>query len=179
MFFIDHEIFPEGTGAKIRNLLLLCSALYVSYNVLFIYILKKENEQSGLMYKIASTLKHAAVNSYTFIEPFQKEFIISLVIAGVIMIISFILLGLPGGIIIGLLQKIGIGNNIQGDNLWPAALYVSLFWPLCFPIALLTKQYLIQQEYVGYAFLGLWSSGLLWMTAIVMSAFLLFGNKGE
>ncbi len=179
MFFVDHRFLPEETSAKIRNLLLLCSALYVSYNVLFIYILKKENEQSGIIYKIASGLKNFAVNSYTFIQPFQKEFIISIVIAAVIMVISFILVGMPGGLVIGAIQKLGIFNNIEGDNVWPAALYVSFFWPLCFPIAVLTKQYLIQHGYVGYALLGLSLSGLAWVLVVVTSVFFLFSNKSE
>ena len=177
MFFVDNRFVPEETGARIRNLLLMCSAVYISYNVLFIYILKKENEQSGIIYKIASGIKHFTLNSYTFIQPFQKEFITSLIIAAVIVIISFILLGMPGGIIISLLQKIGIGNNIEGDNAWPAALYISFFWPLCFPIAVLTKQFLIYHGHVGYAFFGLWLSGFIWVSAVVSSAFLLFSNK--
>jgi len=177
MLFVDNKFVPEETGAKIRNLLLLVSALYVSYNVFFIYILKKEKEQSGIIYKIASIVKHAAVNSYMFIQPFQKEFIISLVIAAAIMVVSFILVGLPGGLILGLLQKIGIGNTIQGDNVWPAALYLSFFWPLCFPVAVLTKNYLIQQGYVGYALTGLCLSGFAWIMLVVGSVFVLFGSR--
>ncbi|ABG60981.1 hypothetical protein [Cytophaga hutchinsonii] len=177
MFFTDHKFIPKETGGRIRNALLLCLALYVSYNVLFIYILKKENEQSGIIYKIASGIKYVSINSYTFIEPFQKEFIISLVIAAAIMMVSFILLGMPGGLIIGLLQKMGIGNNIQGDNVWPAALYVSLIWPLCFPIAVLTKNHLIQQGHIDYALLSLYLSGFLWVTVVISSTFLLFGNS--
>jgi len=177
MFFVDNKFLPDQIGARIRNLLLLCSALYVSYNVLLIYILKKENEHSGIIYKIAASIKHTAVNSHAFIQPFQKEFITSLIIAAVIMIISFILVGMPGGLIIAGLQKIGIGDSIEGDNTWQAALYLSFFWPLCFPVAVLTKNYLIHQGYVGYALTGLCLSGFAWIMLVVGSVFLLFGSR--
>jgi hypothetical protein len=176
MYFVDNRLVPEEIGARIRNLLLLCAAIYVSYNVLFIYIFKKKNQQSGIIYKIASGLKHFVENSYAFILPFQKEFMISLAIAAVIILISFILVGMPGGLLIGAIQKLGIFNTIKGDNVWPAALYASFFWPLCLPIAVLTKYYLIQQGYIGYALLGLCLSSLVWILAVVASVFLLFGN---
>jgi len=176
LFFTDHKFVPEGTGARIRNVLLLCAALYVSYNVLFIYILKKENEQSGIIYKIASGLKHVALNSYAFVQPFQKEFITSLIIAGVIIGISILILGMPGGLIIEVVQNIVPLKKIEGDNMWPAALYVSFFWPLCFPIAVLTKNYFIQYGYTGYAIAGLSVSGTIWILTIVASAFFMFAK---
>lgn len=177
MFFIDHKFVPAGTAARIRNLVLLGTALYVSYNVLFIYILRKEPQQTGLIYRVAAGLKHIAVNSYTFIQPFQKEFFTSLIIAAVIIGISILILGMPGGLIIEIVQNIIPLKKIEGDNMWPAALYVSFFWPLCFPIAVLTKKYFIQHGSVAYAAAGLWVSGSIWVLTVVSTAFFLFENK--
>jgi hypothetical protein len=63
--------------------------------------------------------------------------------------------------------------------MWPAALYISFFWPLCFPIAVFTKNYLIQNEHGVHPLAGLWISGSVWVRMIVASAFLLFVNKVE
>ncbi len=177
MFFVDHKFVPEGTGARIRNILLLCAALYVSYNVVSIYILKKEQQQSGLIYKVASSVKHSAMNTHEFIQPFQEEFITSLIIAAVIIGISILILGMPGGLIVEVVQNILPLKKIEGDNMWPAALYVSFFWPFCFPIAVLTKNYFIQHGCTGYVIAGLSVSGTIWVVAVVSSSFVLFANK--
>ncbi len=177
MFFTDHKVWPESTSAKLRNVLFLCTTMYVAYNVLFIYILKKEKEQNGIIYKIFSAIKNSAINSYTFIQPFQKEFIISLILAAVIIIVSFVLLGLPGGIIITALQKVGIFNRIEGDNIWPASIFISCLWPLCFPIATLAKNYLIQHEYSSYSLVGLCLSACVWIISIIIITASLFGKN--
>jgi hypothetical protein len=177
MFFIDHKFIPEGTGAKIKNLLLLSATLWVSYNVLFIYILKKEDEQSGLIYKIASGSKHVVLSAQTFIQPFQHDLFTSIITAGVIMGISILILGMPGGLIVEVVQNILPVKKIEGDDMWPAALYVSFFWPLCFPIAVLTKNYFIQHGYTGYEIAGVSISGTLWVTTIISSAFFLFAKS--
>ena len=179
MFFVDHKFVPQGTVARIRNLFLLCAVLYVSYNVLFIYILKKEKEQSGIIYKVAAGVKHSALNIHAFIQPFQQEFFTSLITAAIIIGISILIVGMPGGLIIEVVQNILPIKKIEGDNMWPAALYVSFFWPICFPVAVLVKNYLIQQNSTAYASQVFWIAGSLWVATIVYSAFFMFTGKGE
>ena len=51
----------------------------------------------------------------------------SVVIAAIIMIISFILVDLPVVIIMSAIQNIGIFNRIEGDDTLPAAIFFSFF----------------------------------------------------
>jgi hypothetical protein len=152
LFFIDNRFWPKTIGGKVWNILLLCLAVYVCYDILYIYILKKNNIQSGLIYNVAAFARKAVHSSQAFIQPVQKEFFISLIVTAVIIIISIVLVGLPGALLLSLLQKIGIGNNIQGDNVWPTAILLSIVWPFCFPAAVLAKRYFVLH---GYSFVSI------------------------
>jgi hypothetical protein len=151
LFFIDNRFWAKTTNGKVWNILLLCLALYVCYDILYIYILKKNNIQSGLIYNIAAFVQKAVHSAQVFIQPIRKEFFISLIAAAVIIIISLLLVGLPGALLLSLLQKIGIGNNIQGDNVWPTAILLSIVWPFSFPAAVLVKRYFVLH---GYSFVS-------------------------
>ncbi|MBC7450076.1 MAG: hypothetical protein H7259_01155, partial [Cytophagales bacterium] len=83
----------------------------------------------------------------TLIHPFQKELFIWLLIAAVIALISFLLVGLPGGAVLIAIEKTGLTSKIQGDNTWPAALFLSITWPFCLPAGVLVKHYLINNGY--------------------------------
>jgi len=163
MFFLDNKWWPEETISKITNALLLIAMFYVTYNIIYIYILKRKNQQSGIIYKMAAGTKNFVLNSHAFIQPFQKEFFISLIIAGAIIFISIVSVGLPGALIMMSVEKIGVFNPITGDNSWPATILVSIFWPMCFPVAVLTKNYLITYNYTQYTTLSLYLSGFLWI----------------
>ncbi len=177
MFLIANSWWPKETVSKIRNILLLGAMLYVMWNIIYIYILKRMNQKDGIIYKMAAGTKHFVLNSYVFIQPFKKEFAISLIVAGAIIFISMVLLGLPGALIIMGVEKTGIFNPIEGDNSWPAAIFTSFFWPMCFPVAVLTKNFLIKNNYTQYINLSLYLSGVLWVLCVILGTFLQFGNK--
>jgi hypothetical protein len=171
LFFIDNRFWPRTTNGKVWNILLLCLALYVCYDILYIYILKKNNIQSGLIYNIAAFVQKTVHSAQAFIQPVQKEFFISLIAAAVIIIISLLLVGLPGALLLSLLQKIGIGNNIQGDNVWPTAILLSIVWPFCFPAAVLVKRYFVLHRYsfvsIGY-FTTIFIWVVFWTTIVIL-----------
>ncbi len=145
---------------------MLVVGLYVIYNLLFIYLLKKQKEENGLIYKIIDTAEKAAHTFMIFIQPVQKELIISIFIAFVLIVISILLAGLPGAVILTLLQKIGLFTRVNGDNGWPCAILISILWPLCLPFAVLAKQYLVQHGYTGFAGLR-FLLGMLWIAIII------------
>ncbi|MDB5257067.1 MAG: hypothetical protein JWM14_1762 [Chitinophagaceae bacterium] len=166
MYLTDHSFTRASVGGKIRQGILLVVGLYVIYNILFIYLLKKQKEESGLIYKIIAFSEKAAHTFLTFIQPVQKEFIISIVIAFVLIVIGMLLAGLPGAVILALLQKMGLFTRVRGDSVWPCAILISMLWPLCLPFAVLVKQYLVQRGYAGFAGLR-FLLGMLWIIVIV------------
>jgi len=178
LYFIDHPVKNTSTLGKIKQGLLLVVSLFVLYNILFIYILKKKTEESGLFYKIivfAEKTGHAVVS---FQEPVQKEFIISVIIAFLLIVLGFLLSGLPGGLILSLLQKAGLLRGIQGDHVWPAAILLSILWPLCFPFAVLAKQFLLHRGYMGFTGLHI-ALGLLWIILMIPCIALLSKNNNS
>ncbi len=176
LYFIDHPFTRASVTGKIKQLVLLLLSVCVLYNVLFIYLLKKKKVENGLIYKIIAFAEKLIHDSMIFIQPIQKEFIISLIIAFVLIVLGMLLAGLPGAAVISVLQKTGLLHGIQGDNAWPAAILLSIAWPLCFPFAILTKQFLLHCSYVGFAGLSI-LLGLVWIVFIVPVTALLFTKK--
>lgn len=150
LYLTDHPFTRASTGGKIRQVVLLVVGLYVIYNVVFIYLLKKQKEESGLLYKIFTYGEKAVYAAMHFIQPIQKELLISIVIAVVLSVIGMIMAGLPGAAMLTFLQKIGLLQGVKGDSVWPAAILLSILWPLCFPIAILVKHYCALRGYAGF-----------------------------
>jgi hypothetical protein len=166
LYLTDHPFTRASVGGKIMQAILLVAGLYVLYNVLFIYVLKKRKEENGLIYKIFAYSEKLIQDAITFIQPIQKEFIISILIALVLIVIGMLLAGLPGAAILALLQKAGLFTRVRGDSLWPAAILISILLPLCLPFAVLAKQFLLQRGYAGFTGLRLLLS-MLWIVIIV------------
>ena len=175
MFLADHQLWPETTDAKIKNVILVLVTSFVLYNVVNIYILKKAKPESGLIYKIASKTKNAFSKAYAYIKPFQKELITSFIIAGVLISVSFILVGLPGALLLQIPVKLGIFKPIAGENAWPAALFVCFFSPLLMPLCVVIKHSLIRYGYITYSGIGwLISIGIFGISVLIVFTFLLF-----
>jgi len=174
LYLTDHPFTRASVGGKIRQVILLLAGLYVIYNVVFIYLLKKQKEESGLLYKIFAYGEKALHATMAFIQPIQKELLISIIIAVALAAIGMLLAGLPGAALLAFLQKVGLLRNVKGDSVWPTAILFSVLWPLSFPIAILVKHYCALRGYHGFTgFGGL--IGCSWMLlCIVLTS--LFGS---
>jgi hypothetical protein len=68
---------------------------------------------------------------------------------GIAAVSAFILMGLPGGVVVGLLDVIGLTPGAgAGDRAWPSAIIASLGLPLIIPLGIWLRQLL---ENAGYA----------------------------
>jgi hypothetical protein len=86
--------------------------------------------------------------------------------------IGLLLAGLPGGAFLLFLQKLGFFTRVKADGLWPAAIMLSILFPLCLPFAVLAKQFLLQCGYEGFAGLRI-LLGFLWIVVVTCSIALL------
>ncbi len=176
LFFIDNKLFTKEPFPIVRNLLLLIMALWISYNLITIYILKKEKQENGLVYQVASKTKKLSLAFHSYIQPFQKEFITWLLIATGLAFIGMILVGIPGYLWLAIPVKLGIVSEIKGDSAWPTALFISMVWPFLFPIGVLVKYHLIKMGYSNYAFpsfIGVLVGGII---ALITVTYLLAGK---
>lgn len=154
MFFVDHRFWPEEAGQKIFNIVLILFTLYLSYDAARIYLLKKEKEENAFVYKVASTGKKIYLNTVEHIRPFHKEFLTWLAIAGGIIVVSFVLLGMPGALLLEIPPLLKLAKPISGDSAWPAALLLSMLWPLLLPAGVLVKHALIRNGHSSFALAG-------------------------
>lgn len=176
LYFVDHPFTRASVTGKIKQLVLGSLSVYILYNILYIYLLKKEQVENGLIYKLIAFAKNFIHDAMASIQPAQKELIISLVIAFVCIVVGLLLVGLPGGAMINLLQKAGLLRGIKGDNVWPSAIHLSIAWPLCFPFSVLTKQFLGHCGFESFEGLSLLlSSG--WIIFMIVITGLLFTKK--
>ncbi len=177
MFLADHQLWPETTAAKIKNIVLLLVASFVIYNVVNIYILKKAKPESGMIYKVASKTHYGLSKAHAYIKPFQKELITSCIIAAVLISVSFILVGLPGALLLQIPVKLGIFKPITGDNAWPAALFLCFFSSLLIPLCVVIKHSLIRYGYITYSGIS-WmiGIGILGIVVLIIFTFLLFSK---
>src|SRR5689334_9632394 len=86
-----------------------------------------------------------------FIQPFQKELLVWTLVALGISVLSVLLMGLPGALLLEIPIRLRLCRPIKGDNAWPAALVVSVLWPIGIPVGVLVKHYLLQTAYAPYA----------------------------
>ena len=156
LFFIDNRIITKDPFTIIQNTLLFLLALWITYNLVTIYVFRKEKQESGLIYKLASKTKALGVSIYHHTQSFQKELIIWTIAAIGLSFLGLITMGLPGFFWLEIPVKLGIVSELKGDALWPSAIIISMLWPLFFPVGVLVKHQLIKMGYVSYAITGFW-----------------------
>jgi hypothetical protein len=161
VFFLDNKWFPKEIIFKIRNLLFLGLLLGIAYNLVSIYLLKKQAPEDGLIYKFVNIVSHYYHAGFAYIQPFKKEMLIAVIITVVVIFISLMLVGIPGQLLIEISKKLGNTKTISGDNSWPAAIFVSLIWPLFIPLGVIVKyeisknsQVLIANTAMAFTILG-------------------------
>lgn len=156
LFFIDNRIITKDPFTIIQNTLLFILGLWITYNLATIYVFRKEKQESGLIYKLASKTKSLGVSIYHLTQSFQKELIIWTIAAIALSFLGLITMGIPGFFWLEIPVKLGIVSELKGDALWPSAIAVSMLWPLFFPVGVLVKHQLIKMGYVSYAITGFW-----------------------
>jgi hypothetical protein len=167
MFMVDHTLIPKELFPLIRNIVLFVLALWICYDVVRIYVLQKQTQESGMVYKVAAKSKTCGLAFYYHIKPFQKEFVTWTLIAAGVAFLGMLLMGIPGYLLLAIPAKLGIVQELQGDDAWPAAILTSMLWPLFFPIGILVKQHLIKIGYLSYAFPGFLGTVLIGIIGVV------------
>ncbi len=167
LFMFDHALISTEVFPLICNIVLFFFALWISCDLLIIYILRKQTQESGIVYKIASKSKTYGLAFYYHIQPFQKEFVTWTLIAAGVAFLGMLLMGIPGYLLLAIPAKLGIVQELQGDDAWPAAILTSMLWPLFFPIGILVKQQLIKMGYLSYAFSGFLGTVLAGIIGVV------------
>ena len=70
----------------------------------------------------------------------------SLVAAGVA-VLSVVLMGLPGGLLLELYRALGITQRAMDiDQVWPAAIYASVLWPISIPAGHYLRQRFVRHH---------------------------------
>lgn len=149
LFFADHKFMPQGLAPKIRNLVLVCLFFTICYNLVSIYVLKRTAPETALVYKTAAAVKNAVDNFGAYIKPFKKELIVYSLIAAGLIVVSLLFVGIPGAFLLQIPVRLGICNPITGDSAWPAAILLSILWPLCLPAGIFLKNWLMVNNYTS------------------------------
>lgn len=173
-FLIDHSFLSGGIVPKIRNLVFVLLLITVCYNLITIYVLKRNSPESGLVYKSAGIFQNKIAGFRQFIQPYQKELLSYTIIAAGLSAAGLLLVGIPGQLLLDLAAKTGLVSPVKGDNKWPAAILLSVLWPICLPGGLLLKNYLLQQGYPSKSSNSLVLSlllGIPFMTGLVYALF--------
>jgi len=99
----------------------------------------------------------------------------SLWAVGIAAIGTFVLMGLPGALLLGLYHLLGLlPARIQGDRIWPAAVIISLVWPLGLPMGQLLAWV---GAIIGQAELLRWGTAVGWAAWIFAIGLLI--RRGE
>ncbi len=177
MYLVDHPFWPASIFSKIRNIGMVLVALYVTYNVATIYVLKNEKEENALVYRVASFGKTVYVKITDHIRPFQKEFLTWLAVAGGLAFLGLVLMGIPGALFLEIPSRLGLVSPIEGDNAWPAAICLAILWPFTLPAGVLVKHYLIRQGYTNWALTGWIGTVVGGIALLTVMMYLMFGKK--
>jgi hypothetical protein len=177
MFMIDHQWWPEAVTEKIRNVFLVLFALYLCYELANIHFLKKGKQENALVYKVASGGKKTFLKAAEYIRPFQKEFLIWLAVAAVLSFAGFITMGIIGYLWLEIPVQLGLATRIQGDNLWPATIFMAILWPFCLPAGVLVKHYLIRQGYTSWALTGWIGAAAGGIFLLIFLVYRMFGKR--
>jgi hypothetical protein len=156
LFFIDNTIITAEPLVIVRNIILFAVALWIVYDVVTIYVQKKQKQERGLVYIVVSKGRTYGFAFYEHILPFRKEFINWSLAAMVLMFLGIISLGITGYIWLAIPVALGLVSELAGDSAWPAAILLSLTWPLLLPIAVLIKHHLIKSGNSAVAVPAFW-----------------------
>ena len=74
------------------------------------------------------------------------------------MFIGLLLLGIPGAILLEIPKWLGLAQGIEGDGAWPAAILVSLMWPLFIPLGVIARHLLSTRGSMTLAKVSLWGT---------------------
>jgi hypothetical protein len=156
LFFIDNTIITAEPLVIVRNIILFALALWIVYDVVTIYVQKKQKQERGLVYIVASKSRTYGFAFYEHILPFRKEFTNWSLAAMVLMFLGIISLGITGYVWLAIPVALGLVSELAGDSAWPAAILMSLTWPLLLPIAVLVKHRLIKTGNSSMAVPAFW-----------------------
>jgi hypothetical protein len=179
LYFKDHSILSKRPLHIGLNLILLVLTLWICYNLATIYLLQTESPQSGLLYMLAAKCKHIGLSFYLHVQPFQKEFITWTLIAMGLAFVGVISMGMIGALFLTIFTKLRIFHEIKGDNAWPAAIVVSVLWPLWLPIGILVKHQLMKLGYMDYATMSFYGTIVIGITLLVATMCLVYGTEKD
>ena len=91
-------------------------------------------------------------------QPFRKELVIASIVAAALMFIGLVALGIPGAIFLEIPAWLGLAKGIEGDGAWPAAILVSLVWPLFIPLGVIAKHQVSTRGSMTWAKVSLWGT---------------------
>jgi hypothetical protein len=176
MVMVDRTLIPKEIFPLLLNIAIVLTALWICFDVFSIYVFKKRQQESGIVYKIASKSKSCGLAFYAHVQPFQKEFVKWTIIALVVAFLGMLLMGIPGYLLLAIPAKLGLVQEIQGDNAWPAAILLSMLWPVLFPLGILVKQHLIKTDYASYAFSGFLGTVIAGVIGLIVLFYLAYGR---
>lgn len=174
LYLVDNVFSVNQLWGLIRWSFVLIFAVCIIYNLVTIYFLKSKTVETGIIYKVLAKGKLLAVNFYKQVQPFKKEFLFWTYVALGLIFIGFITMGIPGLLFLMIPSKLGIVEELKGENAWPAGIFISLFLPLLFPVAVLVKQQMIKIGYLSFATPAFWGviiSGVFLLVTLMYATF--------
>ena len=105
---------------------------------------------------------------------FRKEFLRASMIAAGLMVIGLVLLGIPGAVLLEMPTWLGLAKGIEGDAAWPAAIFVSLIWPMFVPLGIVAKHQLSSRGSRILSTLCLWGTIVAGIVLVVTLVHLVY-----
>lgn len=177
MYLLSNRLWPDENLLKAVNTVFALLVIWLSYDLVTVYLTKTRAHDAGLIYKIYSVVTFLAHGFFDYIQPFRRQFVIGSLIAIGVIVISFLSLGIPGALLMELPVKLGLATPITGDNAWPAALIISMTWPFFIPLGIVIKLELNKLGYVSLATAALVCTVVIGMMACTGLSYLLFSTK--
>lgn len=174
MFLLSNRLWPDETLLKVVNVVFALLLIWLSADLVSINVSKTRGSQTSLVYKVANGVLIAGKRFRNYLKPFQRQFIIGSLIAAAIVVLSFLSLGILGALLMEVPVMLGLAKPITGDNAWPAALIVSILWPLFIPFGVIVKYEITKLSYTGVANAAMLLTIFAGMAASIAAAYLLF-----
>ena len=95
-------------------------------------------------------------------------------IAAGLTVLGLVLLGIPGAILLEMPTWLGLAEGIEGDAAWPAAILVSLMWPMFIPLGVIAKHQLSTRGSRTLSTLSLWGTIVAGIVLVVTLAHLVY-----
>jgi hypothetical protein len=100
----------------------------------------------------------------------RRKVVVASITAACLMGLGLLLLGLPGAILLELPSWLGLTGSIEGDAAWPAAILVSIVWPVFIPLGVIAKHRLASRGAGTLSHVALWGTILVGAAAVVTLA---------